>query len=136
MFPSSWIHRRPATASTCDGIDFNDSPELDDLIPQKRCFLELEIARGSFHLRFEVLDHSREFVSRQLGDYSCSARTRCTVLAMLLGDSLDAFGQVSDLLDNASRFDAVLLVIRDLKAPPAIGFIDGRLHRARHCVRI
>src|SRR5215203_637343 len=52
--------------SSADWIDLDNPAQFDDLVSHQRSFLELEIARGLFHLRFEVLYHAGNLVLWQL----------------------------------------------------------------------
>src|SRR2546423_237870 len=108
-------------------LEHLDAAELHDLVAERGRALEFELLRGFLHLALEVLDESRELVRRHLagGDRA----TALLVLALDLGDLLEAHAHLADRLHDAGRLDAVLLVPRHLELAAALGLTDRAVHR-------
>src|SRR5919202_2641604 len=105
--------------------------ELDDLVAQQRGPLELQRAGSLLHLHLEVLDQAVQLVLRQVrraGHRGCLL-VRCRNGAHALGD-------VANRLANASRRDAVSLVVRLLLGAPAVRLVDGSAHALGHLVGV
>src|SRR3954470_780891 len=99
--------------SAQDRVDHRDPAQLNDLISEERRLLELEVARGRFHLPLELLDHTHELVTWDLGNDAGFATAG--IAHLLLGHGADAVCNVFDFLDDSARYDAVSLVVLDLQ---------------------
>src|SRR5690625_1839887 len=127
--------------------------EVGDLVAQAGRELELQLLGGGEHLRVELLDEVRE-VARGRGSQPFPHRgagglplpgarplVRPAVAALEELGGVDGLpgehvGDVGDPLAQRRRVDAVLLVVRQLLGPAAVGLLDRLRHRVGHGVGI
>ena len=103
------------------------------LVSKRGGTLELEVASRLAHLGLELGDQLLDLLPAQFGERPPIAGT---VSGRILGHRAQAVVDVSDLLDDRGRLDAVLDVVRLLDRAAPVRLIDGDLHRLRHPIGV
>src|SRR3954447_6901503 len=121
--------------------------EFADLVAEPRRELELQLGSRGVHLVLKLLDEQRQIVPRKPGELrrmltgrlalaghpwhrGLAARLGAAAAAdqLLLVTTHDVVEDVSDLLAQRLRIDAVGLVVGHLLLSPAVGLLDRLLH--------
>src|ERR1700694_1342047 len=114
---------RPGTLGTRELYSENTPFELGELVARLGRLLELEGPGVLAHLLLQRAHFARDLLLAHCLVAGLGLRRGKSGLRLVR--VVHAVDQVLDALDHALRRDAVALVVRNLLAPPAVGFGDG-----------